>query len=64
MDKRYVKKTILLNQAYVDKAVKLFNVKTEKEAVNRALEIAVEEEEIINAHREISGEGTIERVFK
>ena len=64
MTTRYVKKTILLNQDYVDKAIKIFNAKTEKEAVNRALEIAVEEKEIIDVHKEIGGTGDIEKIFK
>lgn len=64
MQKRYVKKTISLNQEYINKAIKLFNVKTEKEAVNKALEVAVEESDIIEAHRQIGGSGSIEKVFK
>lgn len=64
MQKRYVKKTILLNQTNINKAIKLFNVKTEKEAVNRALEIVVEDSEIIEAHMETGGTGSIQRVFK
>ncbi len=64
MSHRLVKKTIFLNQNYVNKAIKIFNVKTEKEAVNRALEIVVEDNEIINIHKEIGGTGKIEKVFK
>ena len=64
MSHRLVKKTIFLNQNYVNKAIKIFNVKTEKDAVNRALEIVVEDNEIINIHKEIGGTGKIEKVFK
>ena len=44
------KKTVLLNQDNIDKAVKLFNVKTEKEAINRALELVIEEGDIIESY--------------
>ncbi|MBI5418092.1 type II toxin-antitoxin system VapB family antitoxin [Candidatus Poribacteria bacterium] len=59
-----VKKTIYLNQNYINKALKIFDVKTEKEAVNRALEIIVEEDDIISMHKEIKGLGEVEKVFK
>ena len=59
-----VKKTIVLNQDYINKAQKIFNVKTEKEAVNLALEVVVEEDDIISTHKEIGGTGNIERLFK
>lgn len=61
---KYVKKTILLDQDYIDKAVKFFNVKTEKEAVNQALKVVVEESEIINTHTEIASSGIIEDIYK
>lgn len=63
MSDKFVKKTIFLNQDYINKALRLFNVKTEKEAVNRALEIVVEEENIIKVHKEIADMGEIEKVF-
>jgi len=53
MESVYVKKTMFINKEYIKKALKILNVKTEKDAVNRALEIIVEEEEILNAHREL-----------
>ncbi len=36
-----VKKTIVLNQDFIDVAKLFFQVKTDKEAVNKALEMAV-----------------------
>ena len=36
-----VKKTIELDQDYIDNARLIFEVRTEKEAVNKALEMAV-----------------------
>jgi len=57
------KKTIYLNQDYIDRAIKIFRVKTEKEAVNKSLELAVIDDEIIQVHKEIGGRGEIEKVW-
>ena len=59
-----VKKTILLDQDYIDRAVKIFGVKTEKDAVNKALVLAIIDNDIIQVHKEIGGRGGIEGVFK
>lgn len=59
-----VKKTIYLNQDYIERALKIFGVKTEKEAVNKALEMAVIDNEIIQVHRDVGGKGEIKEVFK
>lgn len=64
MSSAMAKKTIYLNQDYIDRAIKIFGVKTEKEAVNKALELAIIENEIIQVHKEIGGKGEIEEVFK
>ena len=64
MEKAYVKKTMFINTNYIKKALKVLDVKTEKEAVNKALEIVVEEDEIINSHKEIGGTNTIQQVYK
>ncbi len=64
MHPKYVKKTIMLHQGNVNKIVKFLNAKTEKEAVNRALEIILDEEGIVNAHREIGGAGIIAKIYK
>ena len=62
---KMVKKTIELNQEYIDRLRTIFQVRTDKEAVNRALEIAVMEDEIIRAHKDIEQQGDIiEDVFK
>jgi Arc/MetJ family transcription regulator len=58
------KKTIYLNQDYIDRAIKIFRVKTEKEAVNKSLELAVIDDEIIQVHKEIGGRREIEKVFE
>ena len=58
-----VKKTIYLNQDYIDRAMEIFRVKTEKEAVNKALELAIIDNDIIQVHKEVGGMGEIEEVF-
>jgi len=64
MERAYVKKTMFINTNYIKKALKILDVKTEKEAVNKALEIVVEEDEIINAHKEIGGTDSVQKVYK
>jgi len=62
---KIVKKTIELNQDYIDRARVIFEVKTDKAAVNKALELAVMDDEIIQAHERIGGKGTVvEEVFE
>jgi Arc/MetJ family transcription regulator len=46
---RMVKKTIELDQDYIDRARMIFEVRMEKEAVNKALEMAVIDDDIIKA---------------
>jgi Arc/MetJ family transcription regulator len=62
---RMVKKTIELDQDYIDRARLIFEVRTEKEAVNKALEMAVIDDDIIKAHDLVGGKGdVIDEVFK
>ncbi len=62
---RIVKKTIELNQDYIDRARVIFGVRTDKAAVNKALELAVIDDEIIKAHELIGGKGDeVEEVFE
>lgn len=62
---RMVKKTIELDQDYIDRARMIFEVRTEKEAVNKALEMAVIDDDIIKAHELVGGKGdVIHEVFK
>ena len=62
---RMVKKTIELNQDYIDLVRMIFHSKTEKEAVNKALEMAVIDNKIIEAHKQIGGRGeAIDEVFE
>ena len=62
---RMVKKTIELNQDHIDMARRIFGVRTEKQAVNKALEMVIIDNEIIEAHESIGGKGDlIEDIFK
>lgn len=59
----YVKKTIELDEKAVKKVRKIFDVKTDKEAVNQALRWVAEENDIIEAHQSLSGKADLEDVF-
>jgi hypothetical protein len=60
-----VKKTMEMNQGYIDRLREVFGVRTEKEAVNKALEMALIDDEIIKAHRRMREAGdVIEKVFE
>jgi hypothetical protein len=50
---RMAKKTIEPDQDYADMARMILGVKTDKEAVNKALELAVIDNDIIRAHESI-----------
>ena len=60
-----VKKTMEMNQEYIDRLREVFGVRTEKEAVNKALEMALVDDEIVKAHRRMRESGVIfEKVFE
>jgi hypothetical protein len=62
---RMVKKTIELDQDYIDKVRMILRARTDKEAVNKALELANMDEEIIRAHERAGGKGQlIDEVFE
>lgn len=62
---RMVKKTIELDQDRIDKVRMIFGIRTDKEAVNKALELAVIDDEIIAAHERAGGKGElIDEVFE
>jgi Arc/MetJ family transcription regulator len=62
---RMVKKTIELDQDYIDKVRTIFRVRTDKEAVNKALELAIIDDEIIGAHQRAGGKGRLlDEVFE
>lgn len=49
------KKTIELDVSAIKKVRKIFKVKTDKEAVNRALYLVAEEDDIIKTHETLAG---------
>ena len=62
---KIVKKTIELNQEYIDRAREIFGVRTEKAAVNKALELVMIDDEIIKTHELIGGKGdVVKEVFE
>ena len=62
---RMVKKTIELDQDYIDKVRMIFRVRTDKEAVNKALELAIIDDQIITGHERAGGKGElIDEVFE
>ena len=62
---RMVKKTIELDQDYIDTARRIFAARTEKEAVNKALEMVIIDNQIIETHESVGGKGElIEDIFK
>jgi Arc/MetJ family transcription regulator len=62
---RMVKKTIELDQDHIDMARRIFGVRTDKQAVNKALEMVIIDNQIIEAHESVAGQGDlIEEIFK
>jgi hypothetical protein len=62
---RIIKKTMQMNQDYIDRLRHIFGARTDTEAVNKALEMALIDEEIISAHKRMRGKGeVIEEVFR
>ena len=56
-------KHLKLDQSKIDKARRLFGVKTEQETVERALDMVIAEEPILRAHRKIKGTGGLSDTF-
>jgi len=62
---RMVKKTIELDQDHIDTARRIFGVRTDKQAVNKALEMVIIDDQIIEAHESVAGKGDlIEDIFR
>jgi Arc/MetJ family transcription regulator len=62
---RMVKKTIELDQDHIDMARRIFGVRTDKQAVNKALEMVIIDDQIIEAHESVAGKGDlIEDIFR
>lgn len=57
-------KHLVLDQDKLDQARQILGAKTEREAVEQALDLIVSEEEINRLLKELEGKGTIKKVFK
>lgn len=60
----YVKKTIEIDDQMIKKSKKILNVSTDKEAVNQALRLICEEDEIIQGHEKLAGSLEIADMFR
>ena len=56
-------KHLKLDQKKLDRAKKLIHAKTERETVERALDVLLGEEPILRAHRKVKGVGGLLDVF-
>jgi hypothetical protein len=56
-------KHLKLDQKKLDRARKLIHAKTERETVERALDVLLGEEPILRAHRKVKGVGGLLDVF-
>jgi Arc/MetJ family transcription regulator len=62
---RMKKKTIELDQDYIDRLRKLLGARTEKAAVNKAMEMVLIDDEIIEAHKKAANKGDLlEELFE
>lgn len=60
---RLVKKTIELDEKAIRRLKLIFKVETDKEAVNRALQLVSEEDDIIRTHESLAGSASLENPF-
>jgi hypothetical protein len=58
-----VKKTIELDENAIRKLRLIFDVDTDKEAVNRAIQLVASEDDIIRVHEELSGKIELDDLF-
>ena len=63
MPATYIIKTLEVNRHFLGIAKDVLKTNTDKETVNKALEIISEEHDIIKAHIEVGGTGKIENIF-
>lgn len=59
----FMKKTIELDRRAIKKLRRLCRVKTDKEAVNRAMKWVLEEDEIMKVHDALKGSVALESIF-
>lgn len=56
-------KQVRVNQRKLDRVKSILGAATETEAIEKAMDLVLTENEIIKTHRRIKGKGRIERVF-
>ena len=56
-------KHVRLNQRKLDRVRAILGAATETEAIEKALDLVLAEDEIVKVHRRIKGKGRIERMF-
>jgi len=56
-------KHLKLDQAKIDRARRLFGLKTEQETIEHALDLALAEKPLLRVHRRVRGVGGIADVF-
>ena len=56
-------KHVRLNQRKLDRVKSILGTATETEAIEKALDRVLAEEEIVKMHRRIKGKGRFERLF-
>lgn len=59
----YAKKTIEIDVEAIKKVRKIFDLDTDKEAVNQALRLIAEEDDIIKIHEKLAGKLSLEDIF-
>ncbi|MBI2604871.1 MAG: hypothetical protein HYW49_02200 [Deltaproteobacteria bacterium] len=57
------KKTIELDIDAIRKLRTIFDVQTDKEAVNRAIQLVANEDDIIRTHEELAGKVELDEIF-
>jgi hypothetical protein len=57
------KKTMELDEVAIGKLRKIFDVQTDKEAVNRAIQLVASEDEIIRTHESLAGKVELDVIF-
>ena len=60
----YVKKTIEIDAQAIKKTKKILDVSTDKEAVNLALQLICDEDEIIRTHESLAGHLQLQDLFR
>lgn len=56
-------KHVRLNQRKLDRVKSILGAATETEAIEKAMDLVLAEDEIVKVHRRIRGKGRIERMF-